>query len=96
METASSQYELLEKVGSGAFGEVFRAKHARSGRMVAVKRLRVSDSGQRLEVLPAAQFQEIEALRQLEHPNVLTIYSAYRELRRVYVGLTSEAWCCGC
>lgn len=69
-----SQYELLEKVGNGAFGEVFRAKHVLSGRVVAIKRLRVNDSGgQRLEVLPAAQFQEIEALRQLEHPNVIFI-----------------------
>lgn len=79
METVSSQYELLEKVGNGAFGEVFRAKHVRSGHVVAVKRLRVSDSGQRLEVLPAAQFQEIEALRQLEHPNVLATHTSLIE-----------------
>lgn len=64
-----SQYEFLEKIGGGAFGEVHLARHVLTGGRFAVKRLRVNDDG-RLAVLPAAQFQEIEALRQLEHPNV--------------------------
>lgn len=65
----STQYELLEKIGGGAFGEVHLARHVRSGTRCAIKRLRVHDDG-RLVVLPAAHFQEIEALRQLDHPNV--------------------------
>lgn len=65
----ASRYELLEKIGNGAFGEVHRAKDLQSGEIRAIKRLRVNDDGQ-LSVVPAAQFQEIEALRQLQHPNV--------------------------
>ncbi|RLN78983.1 hypothetical protein BBJ28_00007356 [Nothophytophthora sp. Chile5] len=64
----ATRYELLDKIGNGAFGEVHRAKALRSGDVCAVKRLRVNDDGQ-LAVVPAAQFQEIEALRQLQHPN---------------------------
>jgi serine/threonine protein kinase len=63
------RYELLEKIGNGAFGEVHRAKELETGEIRAIKRLRVSDDGQ-LSVVPATQFQEIEALRQLQHPNV--------------------------
>lgn len=63
------QYELLDKIGTGAFGEVYRGRHVDSRELVAVKRLRLQDDG-RLQCLPAPLFQEIEALRQLVHPNV--------------------------
>lgn len=65
----ASRYELLEKIGNGAFGEVHRAKDLETGQVRAIKRLRVNDDGQ-LSVVPASQFQEIEAMRQLQHPNV--------------------------
>ncbi|KAE8896929.1 hypothetical protein PF002_g7661 [Phytophthora fragariae] len=66
------RYELLEKIGNGAFGEVHRAKDLQSGEVRAIKRLRVNDDGQ-LSVVPAAQFQEIEAMRQLQHPNIVKL-----------------------
>ncbi|KAH7484773.1 Cyclin-dependent kinase 20 [Phytophthora ramorum] len=68
----ASRYELLEKIGNGAFGEVHRAKDLQSGEIRAIKRLRMNDDGQ-LAVVPAAQFQEIEALRQLQHPNIVKL-----------------------
>ncbi|RLN96579.1 hypothetical protein BBJ28_00000156 [Nothophytophthora sp. Chile5] len=49
----ATRYELLDKIGNGAFGEVHRAKALRSGDVCAVKRLRVNDDGQ-LAVVPAA------------------------------------------
>lgn len=69
MDPQQQQYELLEKIGNGAFGEVYVAQHVRTGKRYAIKRMRVHDDGH-LRVLPAVQFQEIETLRQLEHPNV--------------------------
>ncbi|KAG3015764.1 hypothetical protein JG687_00006184 [Phytophthora cactorum] len=68
----ASRYELLEKIGNGAFGEVHRARDLESGEIRAIKRLRVNDDGQ-LSVIPAAQFQEIEAMRQLQHPNIVKL-----------------------
>ncbi|KAG6602884.1 CMGC/CDK protein Kinase [Phytophthora cinnamomi] len=68
----ASRYELLEKIGNGAFGEVHRAKDLQSGEVRAIKRLRVNDDGQ-LSIVPAAQFQEIEAMRQLQHPNIVKL-----------------------
>ncbi|KAF4138432.1 Protein kinase domain [Phytophthora infestans] len=68
----ASRYELLEKIGNGAFGEVHRARDLASGEIRAIKRLRVKDDGQ-LSVVPAAQFQEIETMRQLQHPNIIKL-----------------------
>lgn len=67
--TMSNLYEILDKIGNGAFGEVYRAKHTATGEIVAIKKLRVNDDG-KLDVLPACLFQEIETLRQVEHRNV--------------------------
>lgn len=65
-------YELLERLGGGGMGEVFRARHARLGRLVALKALTP-----RAELNPRSVerfFREASALGQVEGPGVLPIY----------------------
>ncbi|DAZ96065.1 TPA: hypothetical protein N0F65_005843, partial [Lagenidium giganteum] len=68
--------EYLDKIGNGAFGQVFRVRDRVTGEIYALKRVRVHDDG-KLDVLPASQFHEIEALRQLEHPNIVKLLDVY-------------------
>ncbi|KAJ0409886.1 hypothetical protein P43SY_005780 [Pythium insidiosum] len=70
------QYDVIATVGNGAFGEVFKARHVVSGDVVAIKKLRVRDDGE-LRVLPAPLFQEIEALRQLQHTNIVHLHDVF-------------------
>src|SRR5713226_3486433 len=65
-------YEILGPLGSGAMGEVYRARDSRLGREVAIKTLpdafsRHSDRLRRFE-------QEARAAGALNHPNILAIY----------------------
>src|ERR1700680_2484284 len=65
-------YRVLEKIGSGGMGEVFRARDERLGRDVAVKLIRPASSDnpdylRRFE-------QEARAAAALNHPNILAIY----------------------
>jgi len=64
-------YQLLEKLGSGGMGEVWRAHYAPLRRDVALKILRwgFDDDGavERFE-------REVEALAALRHPNTVRIY----------------------
>jgi serine/threonine protein kinase len=67
-----SHYELLEPLGEGGMGMVFRAVDTRLGRPVAVKVLRgegaVSDESRKRFV------QEARAASGLNHPHIITIY----------------------
>ncbi|MGA8732519.1 MAG: protein kinase [Terriglobales bacterium] len=65
-------YRVLEKIGSGGMGEVYRASDERLGRDVAIKILKPSlahdqDRLRRFE-------QEARAAAALSHPNIVAIY----------------------
>jgi serine/threonine protein kinase len=62
-------YVLLERLGEGSMGSVFKARHRKSGRLVALKLVRKDRLGHSQAV---ARFQrEIDALASLDHPNVV-------------------------
>ena len=65
---------LLERIGRGAFGEVYRAWETRLDREVALKLLPASDGpGDRAA---SAIIEEGRLLARVRHPNVVTIYGA--------------------
>ena len=65
---------LLERVGQGAFGEVFRAWDTRLDREVALKLLTASPDSDNGGVI----IREGRLLARVRHPNVVTIHGAER------------------
>lgn len=66
-------YELLEEVGAGAFGEVYRARDLTLDREVAVKLFREHEGVDRSVERMLA---EGRTLAQVRHPNVVTVHGA--------------------
>jgi eukaryotic-like serine/threonine-protein kinase len=65
-------YRILEKIGAGAMGEVFRARDERLGREVALKLIRPASSDNPDHV---RRFElEARAAAALNHPNIVAVY----------------------
>ncbi len=74
---AGFRYEILEEIGRGGMGIVFRARDRRLGREVALKKL-----PENLRAIPHAVklfLREARAAASLNHPNIVTVHDAGQE-----------------
>jgi serine/threonine protein kinase/tetratricopeptide (TPR) repeat protein len=82
-ETRFGRYELLEQVGTGGMGEVYRARDRDLHRDVAIKFLpaQFASDPERL-----ARFaQEARTASSLNHPNIVTIHEIGQTRGRAYI-----------
>src|SRR5262249_34473966 len=73
-ELVLGPYVLLERLGQGGAGQVFKARHQKMNRLAAVKVIRkelLADT----EVV-GRFYREIQILSRLDHPNVVHAYDA--------------------
>jgi len=79
------RYEILEEIGRGGMGVVYRATDRRLGRVVALKRLPES-----LQNHPKAVelfLREARSAAALNHPNIVTVFDAGREADAYYIAM---------
>ena len=78
-------YEILEPLGTGGMGEVYRARDGRLGRIVAVKVLRrdLSADPDRVERFE----REARSASALNHPNIVTIHDVGVEGATSYIAM---------
>lgn len=72
--TFADRYEILERIGSGGWSRVYKAHHTVLRRTVALKLLHsyLAEDPEKVRRFR----QEAEAISQLVHPNIVTIYDS--------------------
>jgi predicted Ser/Thr protein kinase len=76
MPRSIGRYEILEEVGRGSMGVVYKARDPRIGRIVALKTIAFSfplGPGEEEEFLQRF-YHEAQVAGRLNHPNIVTIY----------------------
>eukprot|EP01135_Chromosphaera_perkinsii_P004890 Nk52_evm10s303 gene=Nk52_evmTU10s303 len=68
------KYMILGRIGEGAHGVVFKAKHIATGEIVALKKvpLRKLEDG-----IPNTALREIKALQAIDHQNVVKLFDVF-------------------
>ena len=75
-------YRIRKMLGSGAFGEVRVCVQRESGQQRAVKVLRKSHMDEDEKKM---LFNEINNLKDLDHPNILKMYEFFEDDKRYYI-----------
>ena len=70
----ADKYKLIERLGGGGMGDVYRAEHMLAGRLVALKVLRADFADN--EDLTRRFFMEAQAVNKIRHPNIVDVIDA--------------------
>ncbi len=75
------RWQLGEKIGSGAFGQVYKVLNAETGELFAMKQVKLTQetSGNRqIRKVVESLMQEIELMQELSHPNIVRYFGSER------------------
>lgn len=75
-------YLKLEKIGEGTYGVVYKAKHKCTGRIVALKKIRLESED---EGIPSTAVREVSLLKDLVHPNVVNLQNVVYAENKLYL-----------
>lgn len=80
--TIGEDYEKIEKIGEGTYGVVYKARHKKSNKIVALKKIRLENED---EGVPSTAMREISLLKELRHPNVVFLQDVHLTESRLYL-----------
>ena len=80
-----SHYKILEKLGAGAMGEVYKAEDLDLKRTVALKFLSREMLGE--EDIKARLIREAQAAASLDHPSVCHVYGIHQENGETFLAM---------
>ena len=76
-----SHYKVIEYLGEGSFGKVFKAREISTGKIIAVKKMSINHSEKKHSNI----IKEINLLKNLDHPNIVKYYDYFEEEDFIYL-----------
>ena len=73
-------YEILEKIGEGTYGIVYKARHIETGKQVAIKKFKESYDD---EYVRKTALREIRILKELKHDHVVNLIEVFRDQGKI-------------
>lgn len=71
-----------EKIGHGTYGEVYKVKDTKLGKVVALKKIIIQNENQGI---PSTTLREISILKNLKHPNTVVLLDFILEPNKIYL-----------
>ena len=86
---ALGRYEILEELGRGAMGIVYKGRDPKLSRLTAIKTIRFTDDfdEDQVEKIKEQFYREAEVVAKLSHPNIVTIYDVGEDLELSYLAM---------
>ncbi|KAF9291765.1 cyclin-dependent kinase 2 [Linnemannia elongata] len=81
-EKETGPYQKLEKIGEGTYGVVYKATHRPTGRVVAMKKIRLENED---EGVPSTAIREISLLKELKHNHVVQLLDVVHEESKLFL-----------
>ena len=77
-----SIFEKIEKIGSGTYGTVYKGRHTKTNKIIAIKKIKIDLE---YEGIPSTALREITILRDLRHENIVKLLDIVCEEKKLYL-----------
>ncbi|XP_023228918.1 cyclin-dependent kinase 7-like [Centruroides sculpturatus] len=76
-EDKLKRYEKIEYLGEGQFATVYKAKDVKTGRIVAVKKIKLGSRAEAKDGINRTALREIKLLQEISHPNIIGLLDVF-------------------
>ncbi|MGZ5596415.1 MAG: serine/threonine-protein kinase [Usitatibacter sp.] len=81
------RFEVIDELGRGAMGVVYRARDSALGRTVAIKTIALTGNAAERDIHEGRFLQEARAAGSISHPAIITIYDVGREGDTAFIAM---------
>lgn len=78
----SEDYQILEIIGSGTYGTVYKGIMKKTNELIAIKKIKIEMEN---EGVPSNALREISILQELNHPNIVKLLSVKCKEHKLYL-----------